>query len=72
MCDVVFAPVPRSSIGSHSGSQKSELSLPATSKAFNMDDMREGFREGGLVAQVFGKENMPKTLGKLATRLKLN
>jgi hypothetical protein len=44
----------------------------ATSKAFNMDDMREGFREGGLVAQVFGKENMPKTLGKLATRLKLN
>ena len=44
----------------------------ATSKAFNMDDMREGFREGGLVAQVFGKENMPKTLGKLATRLNLN
>ena len=44
----------------------------ATSKAFDMEDVREGFNKGGLVAQVFGKEKMPKTLGRLATRLKLN
>ena len=44
----------------------------ATSKAFNMEDMREGFKSGGVVAQVFSKNKTPKTLGSLATRIKLD
>jgi len=44
----------------------------ATSKAFDMEDMREGYKGGGLVNEVFRKDKTPRTLGELASRIKLN
>jgi hypothetical protein len=43
-----------------------------TSKAFDMEDMREGFKSGGIVTQVFAKDKTPRTLGELANRIKLD